>query len=83
MSLTPLTGRYEPLDLHQGFCSRLVSLLDAFEKTSLPRRRPNTMNNYGLILNEIGMGAFSQGLLEGVVAPMARKLFEREVFSLR
>ena len=37
------------------FCEALTEEVENFEGTSLPRRRPNTMNNSGLIVNEIGM----------------------------
>jgi len=79
--LEPTPGVFTFPLFSKAFCERLVALLDAFEKTDLPRRRPNTMNNYGLILNEIGLGSFSHSLLDRVVAPLSRKLFERETFA--
>merc|ERR1719221_424602 len=36
------------------FCDMLIEEVDHFASTGLPARRPNTMNNYGIILNEIG-----------------------------
>jgi hypothetical protein len=37
--------------------------VDTFERTDLPRRRPNTMNAAGLIVNEIGMHALMSDLV--------------------
>jgi len=37
------------------FCQKFVEELDQFEASGLPVRRPNSMNNYGVILNDIGM----------------------------
>ena len=33
--------------------------VDAYEATDLPKRRPNTMNNHGLVLTEIGLKKFA------------------------
>ena len=35
--------------------AQLVDEIDRYEASDLPRRRPNTMNKSGLIVNEIGM----------------------------
>ena len=37
-----------------AFCALLIEELDAFYASGLPAQRPNSMNNYGVILNEIG-----------------------------
>ena len=37
------------------FCDAFIEEVECFEGTSLPRRRPNTMNKAGLVVNEIGM----------------------------
>ncbi|XP_069789648.1 2-oxoglutarate and iron-dependent oxygenase domain-containing protein 2 isoform X2 [Narcine bancroftii] len=36
------------------FCSQLVAELENFEQSEMPKGRPNTMNNYGVLLNELG-----------------------------
>eukprot|EP00520_Triparma_pacifica_P012449 CAMPEP_0118633094 /NCGR_PEP_ID=MMETSP0785-20121206/804_1 /TAXON_ID=91992 /ORGANISM="Bolidomonas pacifica, Strain CCMP 1866" /LENGTH=391 /DNA_ID=CAMNT_0006523927 /DNA_START=127 /DNA_END=1299 /DNA_ORIENTATION=- len=64
-----------------NLCDLFLESLDAFESTDLPRRRPNTMNNFGLILNEIGMEGLAQKILEDVVSPLSRILFSKEVFT--
>ena len=44
-------------------CASLLSTIDAYESTNLPKRRPNTMNNYGLVLNEVGMRDYCSSLM--------------------
>ena len=42
----------------------------------MPKARPNTMNNYGLMLNELGMSkSFLDGLLLDAIRPIAAVLF--------
>jgi len=40
------------------FCEELLEEIFAFYASGLPARRPNSMNNYGIILNEIGLEPF-------------------------
>ena len=47
----------------------------------MPTRRPNTMNNYGIIVNEIGLGGFMTVLLERYMSILARYLFPNEAVS--
>uniref|UniRef100_A0A7S4P4C6 Fe2OG dioxygenase domain-containing protein n=1 Tax=Paramoeba aestuarina TaxID=180227 RepID=A0A7S4P4C6_9EUKA len=42
----------------QKFCDMLMDEVDNYAASGLPKKRPNSMNNYGLILNEIGMANF-------------------------
>ena len=58
-----------------SFCDMLVAEVDAFEVTPLPRRRPNTMNNFGLIVNEIGLQPLMTSLLELVIDPLCQALY--------
>ena len=46
----------------QEFCAALVEELRRYENTNLPKFRPNSMNNYGVILNEIGLHPFITAL---------------------
>ena len=39
------------------FCDRFIEELDNYYATGLPQPRPNSMNNYGIIVNQIGMQA--------------------------
>ena len=45
-----------------------------FYSTGLPARRPNSMNNYGIILSDIGLEPFIDQL-QGLLQPMGRELF--------
>jgi hypothetical protein len=60
-------------------CERLLRLVDEFERSPLPRRRPNSMNNEGLILNDVGCGELMSDLLEEVIVPLSRACFGEEV----
>ena len=33
------------------FCQKLLKELENFEHSNMPREKPNTMNNYGVIIN--------------------------------
>ena len=61
-----------------SFCAELLAEVDAFEATELPRRRPNTMNRHGLILNEIGMEPLLTLLLRQIIAPLSAAVYPRE-----
>ena len=37
------------------FCAMFIEEVEYYAESGLPVRRPNSMNNYGLIVNEIGM----------------------------
>ncbi|CAN8192634.1 unnamed protein product [Coccothraustes coccothraustes] len=39
----------------EQFCQALLEELENFEQSDMPKGRPNTMNNYGVLLNELGM----------------------------
>ena len=47
-------------------------------KYKIPIDRPNSMNNYGVILNEIGMKSFITNFQQDYLWPIARVLFPRE-----
>ncbi|XP_076848349.1 2-oxoglutarate and iron-dependent oxygenase domain-containing protein 2 [Brachyhypopomus gauderio] len=47
----------------KDFCRDLVEELEHFEQSDAPKGRPNTMNNYGVLLDELGLD-------EGVVSPL-------------
>ena len=60
----------------QDFCKLLVEELEHFEESPMPKERPNTMNNYGLLLSEVG---FDQGFMnawrEQYLQPIALLLY--------
>lgn len=61
-----------------AFCDLLVREVDCFEATPLPRRRPNTMNTLGLVVNEIGLEPLMTEILRQVIAPVAAALYPGE-----
>ena len=64
-----------------ALCALMLDEIDGFEATDLPRRRPNTMNRAGLIVNEIGMHSLLSSVLEMVVAPLSHALYASEAFA--
>lgn len=63
------------------FCARLLGEVDRFESTDLPRRRPNTMNRSGLVVNEIGFESLMSALMEAVIKPLSALLYPSERFA--
>ena len=60
-------------------CNMLINEVDTYEGSNLPRRRPNTMNKYGLIVNEIGLHQFMTFLLDTYIRPLACIFYASEV----
>lgn len=57
------------------FCKMLREEFQHFEASGLPSSRPNSMNNYGLIINDIGMSPLVDALLAKVIRPLAAILY--------
>ncbi|XP_026198704.1 2-oxoglutarate and iron-dependent oxygenase domain-containing protein 2 isoform X2 [Anabas testudineus] len=58
------------------FCEELVEELEHFERSSAPKGRPNTMNHYGILLNELGFDeGFFTPLRELYLHPLTSLLF--------
>ena len=55
----------------ERFCALLCEELDAFAASGLPCGRPNSMNRYGALLDELG---FAPGLLNPLVSDWLRPL---------
>lgn len=62
----------------QEFCETLMQEIRNFYDTGLPARRPNSMNNYGIILNDIGLEPLIFAMQDAVIQPLASVLFPRE-----
>jgi hypothetical protein len=60
------------------FCNSFIEEVALYEASALPRRRPNTMNNYGLILNDIGMYGLMSALMELYLVPLVQLLYYEE-----
>lgn len=65
----------------EEFCDIMLAEIDCFEATTLPRRRPNTMNKFGLIINEIGMEPLMTTLVDQLLTPMLKALYPDEIVT--
>jgi len=64
-------------------CDALLDEVDAYEASGMPAMRPNSMNNYGLVLNgPIGLERLMDSLQARYVAPLGELLFGSEGASL-
>jgi len=62
------------------FCDELVAELRNYEQTDgLPKDRPNSMNNYGVILNYIGLEPFVTDLFETYLTKIAQWLYPSNI----
>ncbi|XP_014874869.1 2-oxoglutarate and iron-dependent oxygenase domain-containing protein 2 [Poecilia latipinna] len=60
----------------KSFCEQLVEELEHFEESTAPKGRPNTMNHYGILLNELGFDEdFITPLREHYLQPLASLLY--------
>lgn len=57
------------------FCDMLMDEVKNYQASGLPQRAPNSMNNYGLVLNEVGMRPFFTAFLEGYLRVIGARLF--------
>jgi len=60
------------------FQELMLEELKNFYATGLKARRPNSMNNYGVIVNEIGMEPLVFAMQERIIKPLAFALFPEE-----
>ncbi|XP_036132785.1 2-oxoglutarate and iron-dependent oxygenase domain-containing protein 2 [Molossus molossus] len=51
------------------FCQALLEELEHFERSDMPKGRPNTMNNYGVLLHELGLD-------EPLVTPLRERFLQ-------
>lgn len=61
--------------LSEEFCDAFLEELDNYYSTGLPVHRPNSMNNYGIIVNQIGMKPAITWLQHTVLHPLSQLLF--------
>ena len=59
----------------EAFCRTFLHEVDNYDASGLPVRRPNSMNMYGLIVNEIGMRDAITELQQEILWPVARLLW--------
>lgn len=60
------------------FCELFLKELDNFYASGLPARRPNSMNNYGVVLNDIGWEPMVERLQQEILQPIAGIFFPEE-----
>ena len=58
-----------------SLCDRIAEELEHYAASGLPAERPNSMNNYGLILNSIGLRPAMDRLQRSVFQPLAELLY--------
>jgi len=75
LTLEAPTGIYSLEIFTIEFCSALLEELAHFEASGLPVSRPNSMNNYGVILDHIGFTPFLSELRERYLLPLTALLF--------
>lgn len=68
-------GVYSMPLLTEEFCVKMCEELEHLEASGLPLVRPNSMNNYGIVLTEVGFHDLLTGLREAIVQPLAAILF--------
>uniref|UniRef100_A0A669PH51 2-oxoglutarate and iron dependent oxygenase domain containing 2 n=1 Tax=Phasianus colchicus TaxID=9054 RepID=A0A669PH51_PHACC len=60
----------------EEFCQAFIEELENFEQSDMPKGRPNSMNNYGVLLNELGMDeSFITPLREKYLRPITALLY--------
>jgi len=61
--------------LTHEFCDMLLAEANNYQKSGFPQRAPNSMNNYGLVLNEIGLKSTFDTVLKNVILGIGARLF--------
>lgn len=68
-------GVYSLPFFSKAFCDVFLEEMLHFESSGLPWRRPNSMNRYGVVVDDIGMEQIMQKMMLEVVAPFAALLY--------
>ncbi|CAI8027086.1 2-oxoglutarate and iron-dependent oxygenase domain-containing protein 2 [Geodia barretti] len=69
--------------LTEEFGDLLLQELEHFDKSKMPKGRPNSMNNYGILLSELGFDrGFLDHLREDYLTPLASLLYPEWVGHL-
>ncbi|XP_047321549.1 2-oxoglutarate and iron-dependent oxygenase domain-containing protein CP2-like [Impatiens glandulifera] len=75
----PIPGVFSFEMLQPRFCEMLLLEVENFEKwvheTKFRIMRPNTMNKYGVVLDDFGMEPMLNKFMEDFIRPMSRVLF--------
>jgi hypothetical protein len=65
-----------------AFCDKFLEEVDNYFASGLPVRRPNSMNNYGLIVNDIGLEPSITHLQQDYILPLAKLLYPKQAMLL-
>ncbi|XP_057731985.1 2-oxoglutarate and iron-dependent oxygenase domain-containing protein ICU11-like [Arachis stenosperma] len=75
----PTRGIYTFEMLQPEFCEMLVSEVDNFERwvheSKIKIMRPNTMNKFGVVLDDFGMESMLDKLMKDFIRPLSRVFF--------
>ena len=61
--------------LNPAVCDKLLAEAKHYSESGLPQRAPNSMNNYGVVLNEIGMRPSFDAMLKRYTAGLGALFF--------
>lgn len=61
--------------LTHEFCDELLAEAKHYQESGFPQKAPNSMNNYGLVLNEVGLRFTFDALLRGFILGLGARLF--------
>jgi len=64
-------------------CAAIIEEMENFTRSGLPVSRPNSMNNYGLIINNMGLEPSMKWLQETYLWPIARIIFSNTAITSR
>lgn len=73
------SGLYTFPCLDETFCTKLVEEVESYEASGLPVSRPNSMNNFGLILDVIGLRPLMTFIRETLISPLARRFYSPDL----
>jgi hypothetical protein len=60
---------------NHNFCEALLEELGHFEQSRIPMRRPNGMNRFGAVLDDLGLDSMLQAVVAKYVRPLAQVLY--------
>jgi hypothetical protein len=69
------TGLYSFDMLLPSYCELLLDEIAHYDQSGLPIVRPNSMNNYGVVLDEMGMYQWLDAVMRNFVRPFAALLY--------
>jgi hypothetical protein len=71
-------GVYSMPFFSKAFCDVFLEEIIHFERSGLPWRRPNSMNRYGVVVDDIGMEDIMQKIMVEIISPLATLLYSAQ-----